>query len=79
MGKKDAAGLRSAPVDQYRKQIGKQDWKKSKREIKSSKVQADKKKTATPVKDTLMILMAGLMVIVGSYLLLYWYLNKEQT
>ena len=30
-------------------------------------------------QDTLLILISGLMLIVGMYLFLYWYLNKEKT
>ena len=37
-------------IQEYFSLIGKQDWKKSKREVKSTKGHADSKKTATPVK-----------------------------
>ena len=37
-------------IQVYFSVIGKQDWKKSKREVKSTKGHADSKKTATPIK-----------------------------
>lgn len=77
MGRKDAAGTHGSPVDIYRKQIGKQDYKKAKKSLKSSKAAHDLKKSSSPVKDTVLILFTGLCFVVGLYFGLYWYLNKE--
>ncbi|XP_053401947.1 triple QxxK/R motif-containing protein-like [Mercenaria mercenaria] len=77
MGRKDAAGIHGSPVDQYRKQIGKQDYKKAKKSLKSTKAAHDLKKSSTPVKDTVLIVLTGLCAVVGLYFILYWYLNKE--
>uniref|UniRef100_A0A2K6EFM2 Triple QxxK/R motif-containing protein n=1 Tax=Propithecus coquereli TaxID=379532 RepID=A0A2K6EFM2_PROCO len=45
MGRKDAATVK-LPVDQYRKQIGKQDYKKTKPILRATKLKAEAKKTA---------------------------------
>ncbi|XP_052231466.1 triple QxxK/R motif-containing protein-like [Dreissena polymorpha] len=77
MGRKDANSTHSAPVDTYRKQIGKHDYNKEKRKLKAAKAAADLKKSSSPVKDTVMVLITGLLLIGGLYVGLYWYLNKE--
>ncbi|KAL5021414.1 hypothetical protein ScPMuIL_000569 [Solemya velum] len=78
MGKKDATGNRSAPVEQYRKQIGKQDWKKSKQRVKSSKHRADEESFLWGVKEVAMVLAAIFSMIAGTYFFLYWQLNKQE-
>ncbi|KAL4234918.1 hypothetical protein ACF0H5_006559 [Mactra antiquata] len=77
MGRKDANGMQSAPVEQYRKQIGKHDYKKSKKKLQSIKDARDLKKSSSPVKDTILIVITGLCVVMGLYFLLYWYLEKD--
>uniref|UniRef100_A0A6I8QF62 Triple QxxK/R motif-containing protein n=1 Tax=Xenopus tropicalis TaxID=8364 RepID=A0A6I8QF62_XENTR len=49
MGKKDASTSR-IPVDQYRKQIGRQDYKKNKPVLKATRLKAEAKKTAIGIK-----------------------------
>uniref|UniRef100_A0A8W4FMC3 Triple QxxK/R motif-containing protein n=1 Tax=Sus scrofa TaxID=9823 RepID=A0A8W4FMC3_PIG len=49
MGKKDASTIK-LPVDQYRKQIGKQDYKKTKPILRATKLKAEAKKTAIGIK-----------------------------
>ncbi|XP_040910016.1 triple QxxK/R motif-containing protein isoform X3 [Toxotes jaculatrix] len=46
MGKKDASATR-LPVDQYRKQIGKQDYKKTKSVLKATRLKAEAKKNSS--------------------------------
>ncbi|MED6255290.1 hypothetical protein ATANTOWER_007306, partial [Ataeniobius toweri] len=46
MGKKDA-GATKLPVDQYRKQIGKQDYKKTKSVLKATRLKAEAKKNSS--------------------------------
>nr|XP_020462626.1 triple QxxK/R motif-containing protein isoform X2 [Monopterus albus] len=46
MGKKDANATQ-LPVDQYRKQIGKQDYKKTKSVLKATRLKAEAKKTSS--------------------------------
>uniref|UniRef100_A0A8C7DLG7 Triple QxxK/R motif-containing protein n=1 Tax=Oncorhynchus kisutch TaxID=8019 RepID=A0A8C7DLG7_ONCKI len=49
MGRKDACAA-MAPVDQYRKQIGKQDYKKTKSALKLTKLKAEAKKSAPGIR-----------------------------
>ncbi|ELW47559.1 Protein TRIQK [Tupaia chinensis] len=49
MGRKDASTTK-LPVDQYRKQIGKQDYKKTKPILRATKLKAEAKKTAIGIK-----------------------------
>uniref|UniRef100_A0A3B4U7C2 Triple QxxK/R motif-containing protein n=1 Tax=Seriola dumerili TaxID=41447 RepID=A0A3B4U7C2_SERDU len=46
MGKKDASAT-GLPVDQYRKQIGKQDYKKTKSVLKATRLKAEAKKNSS--------------------------------
>uniref|UniRef100_A0A8I3S2V0 Triple QxxK/R motif-containing protein n=3 Tax=Canis lupus TaxID=9612 RepID=A0A8I3S2V0_CANLF len=50
MGRKDASTIK-LPVDQYRKQIGKQDYKKTKPILRATKLKAEAKKTAIGIKS----------------------------
>ncbi|CAM5108805.1 unnamed protein product [Natator depressus] len=49
MGRKDASATRT-PVEQYRKQIGKQDYKKSRPVLRATRLKAEAKKTALGIK-----------------------------
>ncbi|XP_030409311.1 triple QxxK/R motif-containing protein isoform X3 [Gopherus evgoodei] len=49
MGRKDASAAR-IPVEQYRKQIGKQDYKKSRPVLRATRLKAEAKKTALGIK-----------------------------
>uniref|UniRef100_A0A8C5T8V3 Triple QxxK/R motif-containing protein n=1 Tax=Malurus cyaneus samueli TaxID=2593467 RepID=A0A8C5T8V3_9PASS len=49
MGRKDASTSRT-PVDQYRKQIGKQDYKKTRPMLRATRLKAEAKKTALGIK-----------------------------
>ncbi|XP_049489115.1 triple QxxK/R motif-containing protein isoform X2 [Panthera uncia] len=53
MGRKDASTVK-LPVDQYRKQIGKQDYKKTKPILRATKLKAEAKKTAIGIKITVL-------------------------
>uniref|UniRef100_A0A8C0TBK5 Triple QxxK/R motif-containing protein n=1 Tax=Canis lupus familiaris TaxID=9615 RepID=A0A8C0TBK5_CANLF len=53
MGRKDASTIK-LPVDQYRKQIGKQDYKKTKPILRATKLKAEAKKTAIGIKNLLL-------------------------
>uniref|UniRef100_A0AC11AY47 Triple QxxK/R motif containing n=1 Tax=Ovis aries TaxID=9940 RepID=A0AC11AY47_SHEEP len=54
MGRKDASTIK-LPVDQYRKQIGKQDYKKTKPILRATKLKAEAKKTAIGIKPSDML------------------------
>uniref|UniRef100_A0A670IDD3 Triple QxxK/R motif-containing protein n=1 Tax=Podarcis muralis TaxID=64176 RepID=A0A670IDD3_PODMU len=49
MGRKDSSSAR-APVEQHRKQIGKQDYKKTRPMLKATRLKAEAKKTAPGMK-----------------------------
>ncbi|XP_066547170.1 triple QxxK/R motif-containing protein [Amia ocellicauda] len=76
MGRKDATAAR-LPVDQYRKQIGKQDYKKTKSALKASRLKAEAKKSALGIRDIVLILMAVLVFLVSVYAFFYLKLTTE--
>ncbi|KAM6959387.1 triple QxxK/R motif-containing protein [Aplochiton taeniatus] len=76
MGKKDATGS-SVPVDQYRKQIGKQDYKKSKFDLKMSRLRAEAKKSSPGIKDAFLVVLAILFFIICVYAFFYLNLSTE--
>ena len=79
MGKKDSTGLKAAPVDQYRKQIGKQDYKKSKKEVKSQKQRAEKKNSAIGIQEVVLILISFLSLMAAVYMFLFWQLSGKDS
>lgn len=78
MGKKDASANRGTPVEQYRKDIGKHDYKKSKKEVKSMKDKADMKSSALGITEIIMILAALFALVVGIYMFLFWQLSWNE-
>ncbi|CAG5128480.1 unnamed protein product [Candidula unifasciata] len=74
MGRKDTTAQQSQPLDQYRKQIGKQDWKKSKKDVKSMKQKAAETNEFTP-QNILLIIGLIVTVLSGLYMLLVWHLG----
>lgn len=76
MGKKDACAAR-APVDQYRKQIGKQDYKKTKSALKATRLHAEARRSAPGVKDILLVLVAILFFLLCVYAFFYLNLSTE--
>uniref|UniRef100_A0A9J7YWM2 Triple QxxK/R motif-containing protein n=1 Tax=Cyprinus carpio carpio TaxID=630221 RepID=A0A9J7YWM2_CYPCA len=61
MGKKDASSVK-LPVDQYRKQIGKQDYKKTKPALRATRLKAEAKRSAPGIRASWFVgmLPAGL-------------------
>ncbi|GFS35730.1 hypothetical protein NPIL_545862 [Nephila pilipes] len=53
MGKKDSK--KDIPLENFRKQIGKQDYKKSKSELKETKARAEAKKSAKHIYRRVLI------------------------
>ncbi|XP_029920156.1 triple QxxK/R motif-containing protein [Myripristis murdjan] len=76
MGKKDASATK-LPVDQYRKQIGKQDYKKTKSALKATRLQAEAKKSATGLKDGILVIAAILFFVLCVYAFFYLNLSTE--
>ncbi|XP_028673627.1 triple QxxK/R motif-containing protein [Erpetoichthys calabaricus] len=76
MGRKDANNSR-LPIDQYRKQIGKQDYKKNKSVLKETKIKAEAKRSAPGIRDIILILVAVLILLFVVYSFFYLNLAKE--
>lgn len=64
MGRKDSSTTK-LPVDQYRKQIGKQDYKKTKPILRATKLKAEAKKTAIGIKEVGLVLAALLALLLA--------------
>ncbi|XP_012691522.1 triple QxxK/R motif-containing protein isoform X2 [Clupea harengus] len=76
MGKKDATTAK-LPVDQYRKQIGKQDYKKTKVALKATRLKADALRSAPGIKDILLVVVAILVFVLCVYAFFYLNLSME--
>ncbi|KAG9279691.1 triple QxxK/R motif-containing protein [Astyanax mexicanus] len=76
MGKKDASAAR-LPVDQYRKQIGKQDYKKTKPALRATRLKAEAKKSAPGIRDTILVVLAVLVFLLCVYAFFYLNLSTE--
>ncbi|XP_048364292.1 triple QxxK/R motif-containing protein [Sphaerodactylus townsendi] len=76
MGRKDASTART-PVDQYRKQIGKQDYKKTRPMLKAARLKAEAKKTAPGIKEITLVLAAILVFLLACYAFFYLKLSEE--
>ncbi|XP_043074119.1 triple QxxK/R motif-containing protein [Puntigrus tetrazona] len=76
MGKKDASSVK-LPVDQYRKQIGKQDYKKTKPALRATRLKAEAKRSAPGIRDTILIVVAVLVFLLGVYAFFYLNLSTE--
>ncbi|XP_049606808.1 triple QxxK/R motif-containing protein isoform X2 [Syngnathus scovelli] len=76
MGKKDASAT-NLPVDQYRKQIGKQDYKKTKSVLKATRLKAEAKKNSSGFKDAFLVVVAILFFVVCVYVFFYLNLSNE--
>ncbi|KAM5156699.1 triple QxxK/R motif-containing protein isoform 1-T3 [Mantella aurantiaca] len=77
MGKKDASATR-LPVDQYRKQIGRQDYKKNKPVLKATRLKAEAKKTAIGIKEVFLVLVAILVFLLAFYAFFYLKLTQPE-
>ncbi|KAK5855111.1 hypothetical protein PBY51_005246 [Eleginops maclovinus] len=76
MGKKDATATR-LPVDQYRKQIGKQDYKKTKSDLKLTRLRAEAKKNSSGFRDAFLVIAAILFFVLCVYAFFYLNLSTE--
>ncbi|KAM8966664.1 triple QxxK/R motif-containing protein [Pelodytes ibericus] len=76
MGRKDASSSRT-PVDQYRKQIGRQDYKKTKPVLRATRLKAEAKKTAFGIKEVFLLLAAILLFVFAFYAFFYLNLTTE--
>ncbi|XP_053873950.1 triple QxxK/R motif-containing protein isoform X1 [Malaclemys terrapin pileata] len=76
MGRKDASAAR-IPVEQYRKQIGKQDYKKSRPVLRATRLKAEAKKTALGINEVALVLAAILVFLLAFYAFFYLNLSSE--
>lgn len=76
MGKKDANSVK-LPVDQYRKQIGKQDYKKTKPALRATRLKAEAKRSAPGIRDIVLVIVAVLVFLLGIYAFFYLNLSTE--
>uniref|UniRef100_A0A674HN96 Triple QxxK/R motif-containing protein n=2 Tax=Passeriformes TaxID=9126 RepID=A0A674HN96_TAEGU len=76
MGRKDASTSRT-PVDQYRKQIGKQDYKKTRPMLRATRLKAEAKKTALGIKEVALVLAAILVFLLAFYAFFYLNVSNE--
>ncbi|XP_062866430.1 triple QxxK/R motif-containing protein [Trichomycterus rosablanca] len=76
MGKKDASTAR-LPVDQYRKQIGKQDYKKTKPVLQATRLKAEAKRSAPGIRDIILVIVAVLVFLLCVYAFFYLNLSTE--
>lgn len=76
MGKKDASATK-LPVDQYRKQIGKQDYKKTKTALKATRLKAEAKKSSSGFRDAFLVIAAILLFVLCVYAFFYLNLSAE--
>lgn len=76
MGKKDASATRLL-VDQYRKQIGKQDYKKTKSALKATRLRAEAKKSSSGFRDAFLVIAAILFFVLCVYAFFYLNLSTE--
>ncbi|RXN26110.1 triple R motif-containing [Labeo rohita] len=76
MGKKDASSVK-LPVDQYRKQIGKQDYKKTKPALRATRLKAEAKRSAPGIRDMILVIVAVLVFLLGVYAFFYLNLSTE--
>uniref|UniRef100_G1QQX8 Triple QxxK/R motif-containing protein n=1 Tax=Nomascus leucogenys TaxID=61853 RepID=G1QQX8_NOMLE len=70
MGRKDASTIK-LPVDQYRKQIGKQDYKKTKPILRQSK------ENSIGIKEVGLVLAAILALLLAFYAFFYLRLTTD--
>nr|XP_033789278.1 triple QxxK/R motif-containing protein isoform X2 [Geotrypetes seraphini] len=76
MGRKEASASK-LPVDQYRKQIGKQDYKKNKPVLRAARLKAEAKKTAPGIKEVTLVLVAILICLLAFYSFFFLNLGSE--
>lgn len=76
MGRKDAS-TNALPVDQYRKQIGKQDYKKTKSVLRATRLKAEAKKNSSGFRDAFLVVVAILFFVLCIYAFFYLNLSTE--
>jgi len=75
MGKKEAQ--QGPPVEQYRKQIGKSNERRGKKDMKEVTRQAQTKKNAMGIMDILLVLLCFSLTVGAIYGFLYYTLDVK--
>ncbi|XP_077863926.1 triple QxxK/R motif-containing protein-like [Saccoglossus kowalevskii] len=76
MGRKDAR-RQQLHVDQYRKEIGNEEYKKTKKEIKKARSKALAKDANWNIRDVAMISFAMLVLVFAVYGFFFIYLESD--
>ncbi|PIK48390.1 putative triple QxxK/R motif-containing protein-like [Apostichopus japonicus] len=76
MGKKDNSQRAHLPVEQYRKSIGKSEYKRNKKELKRVKGTAEARKSSTGYRDSFLVLMSVFAVFCIIYAILYFQISS---
>ncbi|XP_076330402.1 triple QxxK/R motif-containing protein-like [Tachypleus tridentatus] len=75
--RKDSGG--QLPIESYRKQIGKQDYKKAKTELKEARKKAQAKQTTgARYKEVSLMVVALLILVISVYLIFYLFLVRDE-
>lgn len=78
MGRARKDSFNQPPIETYRKNIGKHDYKKSKSELKESKKRAQSKKTKSKTYREIATILGGLAAVVfAGYALSYLLLTEN--
>ncbi|PAA47932.1 hypothetical protein BOX15_Mlig015217g3 [Macrostomum lignano] len=76
MGRKDAMAAQ-LPVDQYRKKIGQSQQKRASKSMKEQRSADEQLKSRSLVSDVLLPLAGLLLLLVGLYCSLYYYIDRQ--
>ncbi|KAK6185091.1 hypothetical protein SNE40_007405 [Patella caerulea] len=78
MGKKDSKNaISSSPIENHRKQIGKQEMKRAKKEMKVAKKHLDQKRSAMTIQEVILVVGALLAVVAGIYFFFMYQLGTQ--
>ncbi|XP_072169731.1 triple QxxK/R motif-containing protein-like [Diadema setosum] len=77
MGKKDASQRAHLSIDQYRKSIGKQEQKRTKKDVKRMKTEAQARRGGFGFKESILVILSMLGVVTLIYALFYFQLTPK--
>ncbi|XP_041455658.1 triple QxxK/R motif-containing protein-like [Lytechinus pictus] len=77
MGKKDASQRAHLSVDQYRKSIGKQEQKRTKKDVKRMKNEAQIRKGGFGFQESLLVILSLLAAVMLIYALFYFQITPK--
>ncbi|XP_011669757.1 triple QxxK/R motif-containing protein-like [Strongylocentrotus purpuratus] len=77
MGKKDAAQRTHLSVDQYRKNIGKHEQKRTKKDVNRMKNEAQIRKEGFRFQETFLVILSLLAAVMLIYALFYFQITPK--